>query len=140
MNVVLNTLIFLSVVIGSYYLMSIVQTVLHRDYGHRKRIKTVFDAHAIGHHGLYNPNNLQTEKFEDCESHALNYYGIPIVAFAIFIYLYFGPLIMFAHLTGVFVTFLKVSSPGSEGNAGCISSIIATPVTISRSLSSGSTT
>jgi sterol desaturase/sphingolipid hydroxylase (fatty acid hydroxylase superfamily) len=105
MNVVSNTLIFLSVAIGSYYLMSIVQTVLHRDYGHRKRIKVVFDAHAIGHHGVYNPNNLQTEKFEDCESHALNYYGIPIVAFAVFVYLYLGPLIMFAHLTGVFVTF-----------------------------------
>ena len=101
----MNVLLFLTVAIGSYYLMSIVQTVLHRDYGHRKRIKAVFDAHAIGHHGLYSPNNLQTEEFEDCESHALNYYGIPIVAFAICIYLYLGPLIMFAHLTGVFATF-----------------------------------
>jgi len=101
----MNALIFISVAIGSYYLMSIVQAVLHRDYGHKKRIRAVFDAHAIGHHGLYNKNNLQTEEFEDCESHALNYYGIPIVAFALFIYFYFGPLIMFAHLGGVFATF-----------------------------------
>jgi len=33
---------------------------------------------------LYNKNNLQTEKFEYCESHALNDYGIPVVAFATF--------------------------------------------------------
>jgi len=101
----MDILIFVAVFVGSYYLMSIVQTVLHRDYGHRNKIKAVFDAHAIGHHGLYNPNNLQTDKFEDLESHALNYYGIPIVVFATFIYFYCGPLIMFAHLAGVFFTF-----------------------------------
>jgi len=101
----MNVLIFLSVAIASYYLMSIVQTVLHRDYGHRRKIRAVFDAHAIGHHGLYPPDKLQSEVFEDCESHALNYYGIPIVVFAVFIYFYLGPLVMFAHLTGVFATF-----------------------------------
>lgn len=101
----MNALIFISVAVGSYYLMSIVQAVLHRDYGHVKRIRAVFNAHAIGHHGLYNKNNLQTEKFEDCESHALNYYGIPIVIFAVLIYFLFGPLVMFAHLGGVFATF-----------------------------------
>jgi sterol desaturase/sphingolipid hydroxylase (fatty acid hydroxylase superfamily) len=101
----MNILIFLSVAIASYYLMAIVQTVLHRDYGHRKRINAVFEAHAIGHHGLYNRNNLQTDEFEDCESTALNYYGIPIVAFAALIYAYLGPLIMIAHLSGVFATF-----------------------------------
>ncbi len=101
----MNFLIFLSVTVGSYYLMSIVQTVLHRDYGHRKRIPAVFSAHAIGHHGIYNKDNLQTKHFEDCESHALNYYGIPIVVIAALTYLVFGPLVMFAHLTGVFATF-----------------------------------
>lgn len=75
----MSILIFLAVAIASYYLMSIVQTVLHRDFGHRKRIQKVFSAHAIGHHGEYNMNNLQTETFVDLESHALNYYGIPIV-------------------------------------------------------------
>ena len=101
----MNILIFLAVAVASYYAMSILQTVLHRDYGHRKKIKAVFNAHAIGHHGLYNKDNLRTDKFEECESHALNYYGIPIVVFAAFIYFYLGPLIMFAHLTGVFATF-----------------------------------
>ena len=93
----MNILIFIGVAVASYYLMSIVQTVLHRDYGHKKRIRAVFHAHAIGHHGIYNKNNLQTEKFEDCESHALNYYGIPIVAFAALIYFFFGLLVMVSH-------------------------------------------
>ena len=60
--------------------MSILQTILHRDYGHRKKIKAVFNAHAIGHHGLYNKDNLRTDKFEDCESHALNYYDLPLAS------------------------------------------------------------
>jgi hypothetical protein len=79
----MDILIFLTVAVASYYVMSIVQTVLHKDFGHRRRIRAVFSAHAIGHHGLYNKDNLQTETFEDCESHALNYYGIPIVVVAI---------------------------------------------------------
>jgi len=52
LEIQMNILIFLGVTIASYYLMTIVQTVLHRDYGHKKRIKAVFAAHAIGHHGL----------------------------------------------------------------------------------------
>ena len=101
----MNILIFISVAIGTYYLMSILQTVLHRDYGHKKRIHKVFFAHAIGHHGQYNKNNLQTETFVDLESHALNYYGIPIIFFAALTYLLFSPLVMVAHLVGVFATF-----------------------------------
>jgi len=101
----METLIFLGVAVGSYYLMAIIQTVLHRDFGHRNRIRAVFSAHALGHHGQYNKHNLQTERFIDLESHALNYYGIPIVVIAALIYMAFGPLVMMAHLTGVFATF-----------------------------------
>jgi hypothetical protein len=100
-----NILIFAGVAVASYYLMSIIQTVLHRDYGHRKRIRAVFEAHAIGHHGMYPPNQLQRDSFEDCDSHALNYYGIPIVIVAVLAYLAFGTMIMIAHLMGVFATF-----------------------------------
>jgi hypothetical protein len=96
---------FLLVVVVTYYLMSILQAVLHKAYGHRKRIAAVFSAHAIGHHGKYNPNNLRTETFVDLESHALNYYGIPIVIVALLVYLLAGPLVMTAHLVGVFATF-----------------------------------
>ena len=101
----MNVLIFIAVTVFSYYLMSFVQTILHKDYGHRTRIMAVFRAHAIGHHGLYNKNNLRTETFQDLESHALNYYGIPIVAIGALTYILFGPLVMAAHLLGVFATF-----------------------------------
>lgn len=96
---------FVCVIVGSYYLMSIVQTVLHRLYGHKKRIWTVFEAHAIRHHGQYPPNSLQSEPFVELESHALYYYGIPIVVFAAIAYVAFGPLVTIAHLVGVFATF-----------------------------------
>ena len=98
-------IIFLSVAIATYYLMSIVQAVLHRDYGHRKRIKAVFKAHAIGHHGQYPAHRLKSDEFVDLESHALNYYGIPIVLTAALTYFAFGPLVMTAHLFGTFATF-----------------------------------
>jgi len=101
----MSVLIFIGVAIASYYVMSFVQTWLHRDFGHRRRIDRVFAAHAIGHHGLYNRDNLQTETFEDCESHALNYYGIPIVAVALLAYWAGGVLVMSANLIGVFATF-----------------------------------
>lgn len=50
-------------------------------------------------------HNLQTRKFIDLESHALNYYGIPIVIVAVLVYWFAGTLVMIAHLTGVFATF-----------------------------------
>ena len=101
----MEVLIFSGVAIASYYLMCFVQTWLHRDFGHKKRILKVFSAHAIGHHGLYNPKNLQTDVFEDCESHALNYYGIPIVLAAALAFWAGGILVMSANLVGVFATF-----------------------------------
>ena len=101
----MDILIFIAVAVASYYVMSIVQTVLHRDFGHRNRIPAVFSAHAIGHHGQYPKEKLKTETFVDCESHALNYYGIPIVAVAALAWVVGGPLIMTANLLGVFFTF-----------------------------------
>ena len=101
----MDILIFLAVAVASYYVMSIVQTVLHKDFGHRQRIRAVFSAHAIGRHGIYHKNNLRTKTFEDCESHALNYYGIPIVVVAILTWWAGGLLVMTANLVGVFFTF-----------------------------------
>jgi hypothetical protein len=102
---VMQTLIFLGVAIASYYLMSILQTVLHRSHGHRRRIQAIFQAHAIRHHGQYPAHKLQTETFIELEAHALWYYGIPIVVVTAAIYLCFGLLITSAHLVGVFATF-----------------------------------
>jgi sterol desaturase/sphingolipid hydroxylase (fatty acid hydroxylase superfamily) len=85
--------------------MSILQAVLHRTHGHRNRIRSVFEAHAIRHHGQYPPNKLRTKKFIELESHALWYYGIPIAVIAVLMFFGFGLLITIAHLIGVFVTF-----------------------------------
>ena len=101
----MDVLIFIAVAAGSYYVMSIVQTILHRDFGHRNRIRAVFSAHAIGHHGQYPKEKLKTESFVDHESHALNYYGIPIVAVAALAWWAGGMLIMSANLVGVLFTF-----------------------------------
>jgi hypothetical protein len=101
----MEILVLISVAVGSYYLMSIVQTVLHRDYGHRNRIRKVFRAHTIGHHRKYNVDNLQTTDYVDLESHALNYYGIPIAMAAVLAYVIGGTSVMIAHLIGVFATF-----------------------------------
>ncbi len=101
----MEIVVFIAVLVATYYIMSIVQTVLHRDFGHRNRIRAVFSAHAIGHHGVYNRNNLRTDEFVDHESHALNYYGIPIVIIAAVTWYLGGPLVMAAHLLGVIFTF-----------------------------------
>jgi hypothetical protein len=101
----MQALIFLSVAVTSYYLMCILQAVLHRTHGHRMRIRAVFEAHAIRHHAQYPANRLQSETFMELESHALYYYGIPIVFVAAAIYVTFGPMVMIAHLIGVAATF-----------------------------------
>ena len=95
---------FSGVVIASYYLMSILQAVLHRTHGHRNRIRSVFEAHAIRHHGQYPAHKLQTMKFIELEGHALWYYGIPVVAFASVTFLSFGLVTTIALLLGVLIT------------------------------------
>jgi sterol desaturase/sphingolipid hydroxylase (fatty acid hydroxylase superfamily) len=101
----MKILIFLSVAIVTYYLMSILQAVLHRSHGHKNRIRAVFRAHAIGHHGRYPPKRLQSTTFEALESHALYYYGIPVVVIAAIASVVLDPLLTIAYLVGVFVTF-----------------------------------
>ena len=101
----MQSLIFLSVATGTYYLMSFLQAVLHRSHGHRRRINAIFEAHAIRHHGQYPVHRLRGDTFVAHESHALYYYGIPIAVIAVLFYLAFSPLVMAAYLAGVLVTF-----------------------------------
>jgi sterol desaturase/sphingolipid hydroxylase (fatty acid hydroxylase superfamily) len=100
----MNTLIFIAVAVCTYYLLSIVQAVLHREFGHRKRIRAVFRGHAIGHHGVYNRRNLRTEAFIHLESSAAGYYGIPIALIGVLVFVAGGTLVLAAHLAGAFVT------------------------------------
>ena len=101
----MQTLLFSSVVVGTYYLMCIVQAQLHRSFGHRNRIRAVFRGHAIGHHGQYPASRLRSEKFVGLESRAVDYYVLPAIAIAFVVYLAFGPLVTIAHVFGIVVTF-----------------------------------
>lgn len=65
----------------------------------------LYDEETLGHHGVYKRNTLRTDEFIDHESHALNYYGIPIVVVAALYWIVAGPLVMAANLLGVFFTF-----------------------------------
>jgi hypothetical protein len=101
----MHALVFISIAAGSYYFLSIVQTVLHRYYGHKRRIQAVFEAHAIGHHGQYPANRLQSKTFLNTASNGAKYYGIPIVFIMVIVYGTFGAQVAFAHLLGVIATF-----------------------------------
>ena len=101
----MNVVLFVCVAAATYYAMAIIQTVLHRSHGHRARIRRVFRAHALGHHGIYNRRNLRTREFVDSDSHALNFYGVPIFVSALAFWLLAGPLLTCAHLVGVLFTF-----------------------------------
>jgi sterol desaturase/sphingolipid hydroxylase (fatty acid hydroxylase superfamily) len=100
----MNIPIFIITVAATYYLLSILQTVLHRDFGHKKRIRAIFLGHAIGHHGLYNKNNLRTDKFIDLETSALRYYGIPVFVVGAIVFSVASPLVIAAHVSGVLLT------------------------------------
>ena len=101
----MQILMFISVAVGTYYLMCILQAVLHRDFGHRNRIRAVFRSHSIGHHGQYPAHRLKSETFVKFESHALYYYGIPVIATATISYFVFGLFVTIAHLVGVAFAF-----------------------------------
>ena len=101
----MQILTFLSIAVASYYLLSILQAVFHRSHGHSRRIRAVFQAHAIGHHRQYPAKRLQSETFVALESHALYYYLIPVALLAASIFAAFGPMAGLAHITGAIVTF-----------------------------------
>lgn len=63
----------------TYYFVAIVQTIFHKLFGHRNKIKVIYETHALGHHDKYRPSNLLTEKWIDSEQHVMWYYAIPTV-------------------------------------------------------------
>lgn len=101
----MQALLYSGIAIATYYLMSIVQALLHRSFGHRRRIRPIFEGHAIGHHGQYPARRLQSATFIQLESHAAGYYGIPIVVSTIVCFAAFGTWVTIAHLAGVAFTF-----------------------------------
>jgi sterol desaturase/sphingolipid hydroxylase (fatty acid hydroxylase superfamily) len=101
----MNALIFLGTAVSTYYVMAIVQTLLHRVFGHRNRIRKIFVNHAMGHHAKYRKNTLLADNYVDSETHVMFYYLIPVAIIAIGVFLIGGPLLLPAYLLGVGVAF-----------------------------------
>jgi hypothetical protein len=68
---------------ATYYFAAVIQTVLHRVFGHRDRIHRVYVVHAQGHHAKYPPHRLKTDAWIDSEQHVMWYYAIPLVPVAL---------------------------------------------------------
>jgi len=101
MSVLITSAKLIAVFVGSYYYVAIIQTGLHRLFGHRNRIRAVFDAHARGHHAKYAPGRLLSDQWVASEVHVLWYYALVAVPMACVIYLFAGPAMLCAHLVGV---------------------------------------
>lgn len=87
--------------IATYYFVAIVQTILHKLYGHKNRIDIIFQTHAKGHHGKYKPSNLLADKWIDSEQHVMWYYTIPLLPILIFLILFASPKIIIGSLCGL---------------------------------------
>ncbi len=82
---------------GSYYFAAIVQTLLHRIFGHHNRIRKIYETHAKGHHGKYPPHRLVSDEWLDSEQHVMWYYAIPLVPTAGAIGWALGPWLFISH-------------------------------------------
>ena len=85
-------------VCATYYFAAIVQTVLHRVFGHHDRIHAVYETHAKGHHGKYPPHRLIADEWLDSEQHVMWYYAIPFVPAALAVLWFFGPWLFGSHV------------------------------------------
>ena len=99
------TLIFLVSVILTYYAMAIVQTVLHKLFGHRNRIATIFRNHALGHHAKYSRDVLRTDRYIDSETYVMFYYLIPAGCIGVPVYAMGGPVVAAGYAVGVAFAF-----------------------------------
>ena len=88
-------------VVATYYFAAIVQTLLHRIFGHHDRIRAVYVTHAQGHHGKYPPQRLLSDEWLDSEQHVMWYYAIPFVPAALLVGWLFGPWIFASHVAGM---------------------------------------
>ena len=86
---------------GTYYFAAFVQTLLHRLFGHRDRIRAVYLTHARAHHGKYPPNQLLTDVWLDSEQHVMWYYALAFVPTGFAVGWIFGLALFATHLGGL---------------------------------------
>lgn len=85
----------------TYYFAAFIQAVLHKLFGHHNRIHRVYQVHAQGHHALYPPHRLLSEKFIDSEQHLMWYYAIPFVPIGLIVYGFGGLSVLIGYLSGL---------------------------------------
>ena len=99
------TLMFLTTVVLTYYAMAVVQTVLHKLFGHRNRIRRIFRNHALGHHAKYRKDELQTDRYIDSETYVMFYYLVPASAIAVPLFALGGWVVLAGYAVGVAFAF-----------------------------------
>lgn len=99
------TLLFLTTVFLTYYAMAIVQTVLHKLFGHRNRIGRIFRNHALGHHAKYRKDELQTDRYIDSETYVMFYYLVPAAAIGALVFALGGLAVLAGYAVGVAFAF-----------------------------------
>lgn len=63
---------------AGYLSAAVTQTVFHRLFGHRRRIRPIFEVHMRGHHARYPPGRLRSDKWIDSEQHVMWWYALPL--------------------------------------------------------------
>jgi hypothetical protein len=101
----MNTLIFLMATIVTYYAMAIIQTLLHRAFGHRNRIRRIFVNHAMGHHAKYRNDALLSDRYIDSETYVMYYYAIPVVTIGAGLFLLSNGVVLAGYAAGVVAAF-----------------------------------
>jgi len=65
--------------VATYYASSVIQVAGHRLFGHVDRLTPVFEAHSLGHHGVYGGDGLLLGHWVPAERHVM-WYFVPLFA------------------------------------------------------------
>ncbi len=85
----------------TYYVASIVQAVSHRLIGHTQRIPSVFESHALGHHGLYKIDSLLLDHWVSAERHVMWYFVVLFAPLVLSVCLVAPTHVFAAHVLGL---------------------------------------
>ena len=92
---------FILTIILTYYFAAVVQTTMHRAFGHHNRIQVIYETHSQGHHAKYPPQKLTSDQFEDAEQQVMWYYAFPFVPTGLLVFWLGGSGILAGYVTGL---------------------------------------
>ena len=74
-------------IVASHYLMSFLQSVLHRALGHWPGAGKLYRIHVYSHHGIYSADNLVMDKYSADEESVTHYYYLPVAVIEVIAFL-----------------------------------------------------